>query len=88
MTKTNTFDLIEVDELADRIEDFLLTLIATVFPDVAYITDNVGEPVWKDNNYLLSDDGKQWSGIFYDDDDNEFPFVISEDDNGVWAICY
>jgi hypothetical protein len=59
---------------------------------VTSVTDAQGNPPNAANNYLLSSDGKQFTGIFYDSAPNEkakqFPFVISEKGQGKWMISY
>lgn len=85
------FDFAESD-LSSQVEKFLKKCIASVYLDgVADVTDSNGNPPNEENNYLLSDDGKEFSGVFYgaDDDDEQksFPFTISEN-GGTWRISY
>lgn len=82
-----------VDALSEKMETFLKKVIASVYLDgVTEITDAQGNPPNASNNYLLSDDGKQFSGIFYDTPPDEqakqFPFVISDKGDGNWQIQY
>jgi hypothetical protein len=81
------------DAMSEKMETFLKKVIASVYLDgVTEVTDAEGNPPTAANNYLLSEDGKNFSGIFYDSPPNEkakqFPFVISEKSDGVWQIQY
>lgn len=83
----------QADALSDKMETFFKKVIASVYLDgVTEVTDMEGNPPNAANNYLLSEDGKQFTGIFYDSPPNEqakkFPFVISEKSDGVWQISY
>lgn len=82
-----------VDALSEKMETFLKKVIASVYLDgVTEITDEQGNPPNASNNYLLSEDGKQFKGIFYDtppnDQAKQFPFVISDKGDGTWQIQY
>jgi hypothetical protein len=85
------FDFAEDSNLSSNVEKFLRKVIASVYTDgVSDVSDAEGNPPSEANNYLLSEDGTQFSGIFYDKDGTktkEFPFVISEQ-NGRWSISY
>jgi hypothetical protein len=85
------FDFAEDGNLSTNVEKFLRKVIASVYTDgVSDVSDEEGNPPSEANNYLLSDDGTQFSGVFYDKDGNktkEFPFIISEQ-NGRWSISY
>lgn len=81
------------DALSEKMELFFKKVISSVYLDgVTEVTDQEGNPPNQANNYLLSEDGKQFSGIFYDSPPNEgakqFPFVITEKSDGVWSIQY
>jgi hypothetical protein len=81
------------DAMSDKMELFFKKVISSVYLDgVTDVTDQEGNPPNAANNYLMSPDGKQFTGIFYDAPPNEqpkqFPFVISEKENGVWNIQY
>jgi hypothetical protein len=83
----------QADAMSDKMETFLKKVIASVYLDgVTEVTDAEGNPPNAANNYLLSEDGNSFSGVFYDSPPNEqakqFPFVISEKSNGVWQIKY
>ena len=81
------------DPLSEKMELFFKKIIASVYLDgVTEVTDMEGNPPSVSNNYLLSEDGKQFSGIFYDSPPNsqakKYPFTITENDGGKWAIQY
>ena len=81
------------DPLSEKMETFFKKIIASVYLDgVTNVTDTNGNPPSSANNYLMSDDGKEFSGIFYDSPPNEqakkFPFVITEKADGKWQISY
>jgi len=81
------------DPMSAKMEMFLKKVIASVYRDgVTEVTDVQGNPPTAANNYLLNEDGKSFSGIFYDSPPNEqakqFPFEISEKSDGVWQIKY
>ena len=81
------------DAMSEKMELFLKKVISSVYLDgVTEVTDEQGNPPNSANNYLLSEDGKQFTGIFYDSPPNDkgkkFPFVISEKDDGKWMISY
>jgi len=81
------------DLLSDKMELFLKKIIASVYLDgVTAVTDVEGNPPSEANNYLMSADGKQFSGKFFDSYQNEaaksFDFVIAEKPNGLWEIDY
>jgi len=83
----------EVDPLSEKMELFLKKVIASVYLDgVTDVTDMEGNPPNASNNYLMSDDGKNFSGIFYDSPPNskakKFPFQITEAQSGKWSIKY
>ena len=81
------------DPLSEKMEMFFRKVIASVYLDgVTDVTDSQGNPPSAANNYLMSEDGKKFSGIFYDNAPGEqpkqFPFVISEGQSGKWNISY
>jgi hypothetical protein len=79
------------DDMSSKMESFLKKVIATVYMDgVTNVTDTNGDPPNLNNNYLLSDDGKEFSGLFYgktNKGDKAYPFAIT-DNNGKWVIEY
>jgi hypothetical protein len=81
------------DPMSAKMETFLKKVIASVYMDgVTEVTDVQGNPPTAANDYLLSEDGKSFSGIFYDSPPNEkakqYPFKISDKGNGQWQIQY
>jgi len=81
------------DPVSAKMEMFLKKVIASVYMDgVTEVTDVGGNPPNAANNYLLSEDGKSFSGVFYDSPPNEqakqYPFKITEKADGVWQIQY
>jgi len=83
----------QVDPLSEKMELFFKKVISSVYLDgVTDVTDSQGNPPSESNNYLMSDDGKKFSGIFYDsaagEKPKQFPFVISEGMTGKWNISY
>lgn len=88
----NEFEFAEGD-LSTKMETFLKKVIASVYLDgVTDVTDGEGNPPNEANNYLMSDDGKSFSGIFYDaapgEKAKQFTFTISEKKGGNWQISY
>ena len=81
------------DAMSEKMETFFKKVIASVYLDgVTEVTDSEGNPPNAANNYLLSEDGKTFSGIFYDSPPNDqakqFPFTITEVESGKWTIQY
>jgi len=79
--------------MSDKMETFFKKVIASVYLDgVTEVTDPQGNPPNTANNYLLAEDGKSFSGVFYDSPPNEqakkFPFTITEKSDGKWQISY
>ena len=84
---------VQADPLSEKMELFFKKIIASVYLDgVTNVTDNQGNPPNQANNYLMAEDGKTFSGIFYDSAPGEqakqFPFVITEGATGKWNISY
>ena len=80
-------------DMSQKMELFFKKVISSVYLDgVTAVTDPQGNPPNAANNYLLSEDGKQFVGVFYDSPPNvqakKFPFVISEKGDGKWMIKY
>jgi hypothetical protein len=81
------------DPLSEKMETFFKKVISSVYLDgVTEVTDVQGNPPTESNNYLMADDGKSFSGIFYDSPPNEqakkFTFSITEGEGGKWGIKY
>ena len=81
------------DPMSAKMELFLKKVISSVYlQGVTEITDAQGNPPNSANNYLLSEDGTFFSGIFYDSPPNEqstqFPFKISNKGGDDWQIEY
>jgi hypothetical protein len=81
------------DPLSDKMETFFKKVISSVYMDgVTDVTDAQGNPPNASNNYLMAPDGKSFSGIFYDSPPTEkarqFPFTITENQQGKWQIKY
>ena len=88
------FDEFEYSEqdMSSKMETFLKKVIASVYKDgVSDVTDRAGDPPSEGNNYLLSDDGKQFSGVFFglSNKDGKQPFLFTITDNkGTWQVKY
>jgi len=87
------FEFAEEGDLSTKMETFFKKVIASVYLDgVTSVTDAEGNPPNMNNNYLMSTDGKSFSGIFYDSPPNEeakkIPFQITEGAEGKWSIKY
>jgi hypothetical protein len=80
------------DPLSAKMEMFFKKVIASVYLDgVDSVTDAQGNPPAESNNYLMAEDGKSFSGIFYDQQGQkpkQFPFSIIESSSGQWSIKY
>jgi glucokinase len=81
------------DAMSEKMEMFFKKVISSVYLDgVTEVTDAEGNPPNSSNNYLLSEDGKTFAGIFYDSPPSEaakkFPFQITEKGEGSWQIQY
>jgi hypothetical protein len=81
----------DLEEMAieEEVREMLLTAINSVYTgaEVFEVYDTEGLVPQHCNNYLLSDDGVTFSGVFVDGDDNEVAFTIV-DNNGSWSIKY
>lgn len=87
----DTEDFAEGD-MGSKMEKFLQKVIGTVYMDgVGKVVDSNGKPPSEENNFLMSDDGKEFSGVFFDKRkprEKHFPFTIQEKANGQWSINY
>jgi len=93
----NEYEFAEEDEsdaaMGKKMETFLKKIIATVYLDgVSKVVDTNDQAPNEDNNYLMSDDGKEFSGVFYGKGAGtqvkKFPFSITEGSAGQWQIRY
>ena len=85
-------DFAEPADMSSKIELFLKKVISSVYTDgVTSVTDKGGNPPNARNGYLMSSDGKSFSGLFFDSppgkEVKKFPFRISETEEG-WEILY
>jgi hypothetical protein len=81
------------DPMSAKMELFLKKVISSAYVQgVTEVTDAQGNPPTAANDYLLSEDGKSFSGIFYDAPPNEqarqYPFKIFDKGDGQWQIQY
>lgn len=89
----NEFDFAEDGEaMSTKVEKFLRKVISSVYTDgVTDVTDAQGDPPGESNNYLLSEDGTEFHGVFHDKGSDgkkkEFPFRII-DNGGRWSLEY
>jgi len=90
-TELDTEDFAEGD-MGTKMEQFLKKVIGTVYLDgVGRVTDSKGKPPSEENNFLLSEDGKEFSGMFFDKQkprEKHYPFTITEKSEGQWSIRY
>ena len=72
-----------------NLSNFFSKIISSVYLDgVDRVTDAQGKPPSEENNFLLSEDGKKISGLFFDLGKKEkYPFSISDVD-GKWFLKY
>lgn len=87
------WDFVSPEDMSDKMELFLKKVIASVYTDgVTSVTDKDGNPPNAQNNYLLSEDGKTFSGMFHDvapgEKEKHFSFEIKEGKSGAWQIQY
>lgn len=74
---------------APDIVEFLKGVIQSSYhSQVIRITDLKGSSPTQENNFLLSSDGKFFSGLFRDIDKNDFRFRVVEDERGTWSLEY
>ena len=76
-------------DMGGKVESFLKKVIGTVYTDgVTRVTDSKGQPPSESNNFLMDEDGTEFSGLFFDAvGRKKFPFTIKET-NGNWSIKY
>jgi hypothetical protein len=87
----NEFEYSEQD-MSSKMETFLKKVLASVYKDgITDVTDRMGDPPSEGNNYLLSDDGKKFTGVFFglSDKDGKQPYLFTiSDNNGTWQVKY
>jgi hypothetical protein len=77
-----------------KVEALLKKVISTVYRDgVARVLDTTGRPPSPENEYLRSDDGGSFQGVFITSQGeggkrSKYPFTIRERDGGQWEITY
>lgn len=75
-------------DLDEKMPKFLKAVIETVYTSgINMVSDEAGKPPTVDNNYLLSEDGKSYNGIF-NDRKEVFTFKIYETSADKWSITY
>jgi hypothetical protein len=87
------FSYAEKRDMSRKMELFFRKVISSVYTDgVTSVTDKNGNPPNAQNNYLMAPDGKSFSGIFYDSNNEvkpkKFSFNIKENSDGNWEISY
>ena len=87
------FDFAEDGEdMSHKVESFLRKVISSIYTDgVTDVSDSEGNPPGENNNYLLSEDGEEFHGVFHDrgskGEKKEYPFRITNN-GGNWQIEY
>ena len=85
------FDALDYAEgdMGAKIGKFLSKVISSIYTDgVTRVTDRNGKPPSAENNYLLNEDGTEFSGLFFDAPGRKkFPFKLV-DNNGNWSLRY
>ena len=90
---SESFDFAEDDDnMSHKVEKFLKKVLSSVYTDgVTDVSDSDGNPPGEGNNYLLSEDGEEFQGVFYDKGEKgnikEFPFRIFNN-AGRWSVEY
>jgi hypothetical protein len=90
---SESFDFAEDDDnMSHKVEKFLKKVLSFVYTDgVTDVSDSDGNPPGEGNNYLLSEDGEEFQGVFYDKGEKgnikEFPFRIFNN-AGRWSVEY
>ena len=84
----DSFDFAEGD-MGSKVNKFLSKVIASVYTDgVNRVTDRNGNPPSEENNFLMNEDGTEFSGLFYDVvGKKKFPFKLTDND-GQWSVEY
>jgi hypothetical protein len=90
---SESFDFAEDDDnMSNKVEKFLKKVLSSIYTDgVTDVSDSDGNPPDEGNNYLLSEDGEEFQGVFYDKGEKgnikEFPFRIFNN-AGRWSVEY
>lgn len=76
-----------LDAMGVELSDFLCQVLNTVLLDGAVkVTDLAGKIASESNNYLLSEDGKEFSGLVTVATGEVTEFTVFERPNGMWAV--
>ncbi len=87
------FDFDSVDfaegDMGPKVAKFLAKVISSIYTDgVNRVTDQNGKPPSEENNFLMSPDGTEFKGLFFDTVGmKKFPFSL-KDKNGKWTLQY
>ena len=75
--------------LSVEVSSFLTSLLKKYYgPNIAGVADAKGQPPSEDNNYLMSEDGNTFEGVFHDPVKMEsFSFVFKRTKTG-WSVKY
>ena len=85
-TAVERMDAAGPDEMGAQMSDFMCQVLNTVLLDGALaVTDLDGQVPSTENNFLLSDDGKQFQGLVTLATGETVEFTIFEKANGNWA---
>ena len=91
---SESFDFAEGgdESMSHKVEKFLKKVLSSIYTDgVTDVSDSEGNPPDEGNNYLLSEDGEEFQGVFYDKGEKgnikEFPFRIMNN-GGSWSVEY
>jgi hypothetical protein len=87
-------DFAENNDYGPKVEAMLKKVISTVYRDgVARVVNTDGKPPSAENNFLMSEDGTTFQGVFITGKGPEgkranYPFTIKESGEGKWQITY
>jgi hypothetical protein len=72
-----------------KLSKFLSKVISSAYRDgVDRVTDSQGNLPSEENNFLLSEDGKQFSGLFFNLKNKvKYKFTLT-DNEGKWSLKY
>ena len=75
------------DQMTLEMTDFFCQVLSTVVLDgVVSVTDLAGRVASSDNNYLMSEDGTQFAGLYRTAAGDCAEFEIFEKSNGRWSV--